>query len=275
MTLKVALALSFTFVLSGCSDAQTKKPDSDLVNKEDYHIIRVLTYNIKHGHRANGKIDMDLLAEIINEQKPDLVALQEIDKFVNRSGEIDIIAELGKRTGLHGFFGKYRNYKEGEYGAGILSGFPVENFTTVPAYTSPKGSFRTYNFAKVKIAKDEYIYFSSIHLQHKFPKDRFIQAGELLNYYKTTLKESPLILAGDFNATPNSEEMKLMFEHFAEVDESFKNTFSARSQLTRKIDYILYPKNNKWKVFETKVICRNDASDHCAVFAVLGIKKRR
>lgn len=276
MTCKIVFIFCFTLLFFGTIQSQVKKISKSTEEQNaDYHIIRVLTYNIFHGERTDGTIDMDLFAEIINEQKPDLVALQEVDKFVARSGNIDIVEELSKRTGMKGYFGKYRDYGGGEFGAAVLSNFPVEEFTTVPAYLSFQGNYKTYNFAKVKIAKDVYIYFSSVHLQHKFPEDRLVQAGELITHFKNEFKQSPLILAGDFNGVPDSEEMNVIFEHFIEADKNFTNTFSTRSALTKKIDYILFPKNQKWKVFETKVICRSDASDHCAVFAVLGFNKQR
>ena len=37
--------------------------------------LRILTYNIYHGETTDGRVDMDLFASIINEVKPDLVAL--------------------------------------------------------------------------------------------------------------------------------------------------------------------------------------------------------
>src|SRR5690606_11907824 len=66
--------------------------------------IRVLTYNIYHGEVADGTINIDMLASIIKEVNPDLVALQEVDKHTQRAGGIDITDELARRTGLKGYF---------------------------------------------------------------------------------------------------------------------------------------------------------------------------
>ncbi len=37
----------------------------------------------------------------------------------------------------------------------------------------------------------------------------------------------------------------------------------------KKIDYVLYSPHNRWKIYETKVICDEIASDHFAYLAVL------
>lgn len=86
--------LYVVFALCNCSDAQS---DQQLQNEHypqdngEYTNLRILTYNIFHGERTDGEIDMDLFAEIINQEKPDLVALQEVDKYVRRSGKIDYV----------------------------------------------------------------------------------------------------------------------------------------------------------------------------------------
>ena len=58
--------------------------------------LNVLTYNIRHGAGMDGKIDLERIAAVIRKAKPDIVALQEIDKNCKRSGSVDIAAELGR-----------------------------------------------------------------------------------------------------------------------------------------------------------------------------------
>jgi endonuclease/exonuclease/phosphatase (EEP) superfamily protein YafD len=89
-----------------------------------------------------------------------------------------------------------------------------------------------------------------------------------MDYYVASGRK-PMIITGDLNAEPHHDEIKMLLDEFAESDTTFQNTFSTRSGLVKKIDYVLYPRNDQWEVLETKVICRGDASDHCAFFAVL------
>ena len=51
--------------------------------------LRVLSYNIKHGHGNDGKVDIRRAAGLIRRTKADLVVLQEIDNVCRRSGGQD------------------------------------------------------------------------------------------------------------------------------------------------------------------------------------------
>lgn len=228
--------------------------------------LRVLTYNIYHGETTDGKVDMDLFASIISEMKPDLVALQEVDKNAKRTGVIDITAELSKRTGLNGHFVKHRDFQGGEYGNAILTRFPVADIHVVEGYKSTENGI-TIPSAKIKLDQKTEIIFTCTHLSTRL-EDRKAQAHQLIDYYNAGNRPQ-MIITGDLNAEPHHDEIKMMLEHFAEADPTYENTFSTRTGLVKKIDYILYPRNAQWEVVETKVICRGDASDHCAFFAVL------
>jgi endonuclease/exonuclease/phosphatase family metal-dependent hydrolase len=60
--------------------------------------LRVLSWNIKHGH-APGRI-----ARVLNEVAPDIACLQEVDWNVQRSGSRDVLAELTAATGTSGLY---------------------------------------------------------------------------------------------------------------------------------------------------------------------------
>ena len=229
--------------------------------------IRVLTYNIYHGEVADGTINMDMLASIIKEVNPDLVALQEVDKNTQRSGGIDITDELARRTGLKGYFVKHRDFQGGEYGNAILSRFPVTDVDVLEGYHS-RPSIITFAFALVEIAPDVEIVFGCTHLTTR-EDDRKVQARQVRDYYVADRNRAPMILMGDLNAEPHHDEIKMLLNEFAEADTTWANTFPSRPAATKKIDYILYPRTSEWTVKETRVLCRAEASDHCAVFAVL------
>lgn len=272
----ILLLGGLTLITAVCVSCKSEEEGPSLPpeDKEEqaYYTLRVLTYNIFHGETTNGEIDMDLFADIINNASPDLVALQEVDKGVERSGRIDITAELSERTGLSGHFGKYRAFQGGDYGAAILSKLPIVNFEVRPGYrTGSHGVAMLY--AKVEIAENIYIYFNSSHLSTN-DEERIVHTEQLASYYESTIDKAPLLICGDLNAEPASPEMDVLWEHFAESDSTFANTFSTRTGMRKKIDYILYPDNENWEVVETKRICRVDASDHCAFLSVLKFKKK-
>lgn len=237
-----------------------------IAQQNDSFTLRILTYNIYHGETTDGRVDMDLFASIISEVEPDLVALQEVDKNAERTGVIDITRELSNRTRLKGYFAKHRDFQGGEYGNAILSRFPVTDLRVVEGYKSTPNGI-TIPFARISLDKQTEVIFNCTHLSTRL-EDRKAQAKQLMSYHEAT-NDIPMIITGDLNAEPHHEEIKMLLEPFAEADTTFENTFSTRTGLKKKIDYILYPRNDQWEVLETKVICRGDASDHCAFFAVL------
>lgn len=239
---------------------------SDIFAQRKSYTLRILTYNIYHGETTDGRVDMDLFASIINEVKPDLVALQEVDKHAKRTGVIDITEELSKRTKLKGYFVKHRDFQGGEYGNAILSRFPVNGIDVIEGYRSTETGI-TIPCAKIKLSRKTEVIFAGAHLSTR-TEDRRQQARQLMDYYLAA-NQAPMIITGDLNAEPHHEEIRMLFEKFAEADMTYSNTFSTRGKLEKKIDYILLPRNDQWKVLETKAICRGDASDHCAFFAVV------
>ena len=62
--------------------------------------LRVMTYNIHHGHGMDGKFDLSRTIQVINAAKPDLLALQEVDSKCERSRRVDEPQELAAQTGM-------------------------------------------------------------------------------------------------------------------------------------------------------------------------------
>ncbi|MGK0353208.1 MAG: endonuclease/exonuclease/phosphatase family metal-dependent hydrolase, partial [Planctomycetota bacterium] len=59
-----------------------------------------MTWNIHHARGLDGEVDIDRIAAEIRAAAPDLVALQEVDRGVRRTGGLDIPAALAERTGM-------------------------------------------------------------------------------------------------------------------------------------------------------------------------------
>src|SRR3954447_16208752 len=62
--------------------------------------FRAMTYNIHHGEGLDRKIDLVRIAELIKRERADIVALQEVDKGVERTGRRDLPQELASLTGM-------------------------------------------------------------------------------------------------------------------------------------------------------------------------------
>ena len=69
--------------------------------------LRVLCYNIHYGQGTDGQYDVARLAEVIKKQNPDLVALQEVDVGVERSGRVHQAQRLAELTGMKVRYGPH------------------------------------------------------------------------------------------------------------------------------------------------------------------------
>jgi len=165
--------------------------------------IRVLCWNLHHGVGEDGKLDLPRIAELIKAQRPDVVALQEVDKQCRRSGSADQAAELAKLTGMTGVFGKAMDHDGGEYGQAILSKHPIGETKVhrLPGDREPRIAFEAMVTIDGKMLR-----MVSVHLDHQEDARRLKQAEALV----AALSESdaPMILAGDFNDVPGSPPVK-------------------------------------------------------------------
>ena len=229
-------------------------------------VIRVLSYNILHGETLKGDFDLDRIARVIKSVKPDLVALQEVDFYTNRVGNIDLATELGLRTGLAPLFGKAMPYDGGEYGEGILSRYSFLS-TRNHALSAQQGKEpRAALEINVIIKSGDTIRFVGTHLDHTGETDRLTQAMEINQLL--TKDHRPAILAGDLNARPESETMAVFFQEWTKSFAENIPTIPSTDPRV-KIDYILFRPANRWRVLETRVIDERVASDHLPVLSVL------
>ena len=66
---------------------------------EDTPVLRVATYNIRHGRGLDGRIDLERVAAAIEALGADVVLLQEVDQGTRRAAGVDQARELGRLTG--------------------------------------------------------------------------------------------------------------------------------------------------------------------------------
>lgn len=84
-----------------------------------------MTFNIHHGSGIDGKTDIKRIADIIKQSDADIVALQEVDRWVPRSEKLDMISALSDLTGMTYAYGKNDDLDGGESGNAILTRFPI------------------------------------------------------------------------------------------------------------------------------------------------------
>ncbi|MBA2273988.1 MAG: endonuclease/exonuclease/phosphatase family protein [Actinobacteria bacterium] len=82
-------------------------------------INRVATFNIRHGLGADGVIDLDRVAHTMAATGADLIALQEVDRGLDRTGMVDQPEVLSELTGFPIHFRSVLKRGGGRYGLAL------------------------------------------------------------------------------------------------------------------------------------------------------------
>ncbi|MPY89450.1 MAG: hypothetical protein GEU99_16175 [Luteitalea sp.] len=236
------------------------------VPAEDRHgnTLRILSYNIKRGYGMDSKTDIGRAAAVINRLKPDLVALQEVDVGVRRSGWVDQTVELGRLTQTTPFFAEFMDHDGGKYGQGLLSRLPVLQVRRIPL---PDGQEEPRASAVMRVrAFGEELTIACVHF-YRTEEDRLAQARALVAAMADV--EGPVVLAGDFNSRRGDPVMTLIEQSFeSPVKQGPPNTFRSDNPRT-EIDFIAFRPKDAFTVKEYRVVSAPVVSDHLPVLMVL------
>lgn len=230
--------------------------------------IKVMTYNVHHCNppSAGDKIDVPAIARVINDQKPDLVALQEIDVNTERSGKgVNQAKELAVLTGMYFAFGKAIDHQGGDYGVAILSKFPIVDSSRIPLPIPDgvKGEPRTLLTVTVEVAKKKRLVFACTHLDLK-EETRVSQSRLIVNHLSTV--KDPIVIGGDFNALIGGQSIGYLDTFFQRSCAECAPTIPVENP-RRTIDFIMHRNGKKSKLspISTVVIDEKYASDHLPV----------
>lgn len=228
-----------------------------------------MTYNIHHGEGLDGKINLERIADVIKNENPDLVALQEVDFKTKRSRGVDQAARLGELCEMQSIFGRAIDYKGGQFGNCILSKSP---FVSSKNYPLPKAGAenRSMVTATIRINRRKTLTFASAHFDHKNIDSRAQASAYIAKLVATT--DLLVVLAGDLNCLPDADELHPLATVLRSVNKDPIATFPARSPKSQ-IDYILYDKRARWKIKEVRAIDDKGASDHLPLLAIVKINR--
>lgn len=254
----------FFFILFIAQNSLAQKADT----------LTIVAYNIHHGNppAKPDVIDLDAIANVIALQKPDLVALQEVDVNTKRSGNVNQAAYLAEKLGMHFYFAKAIDHGGGDYGVAVLSKFPIEDQNTLKfsRIEDRKAEDRVLATITVKLKSGKKIKFASTHLDHvKDEALRLIQISEIVAQAQKERK--PFIIAGDFNATPTSATIQLLDKSFTRTCYNCGFTIPVVNPKST-IDYIAFKQSKKIAVLHHEVIQEHQASDHLPIVAKIVIK---
>lgn len=203
-----------------------------------------MTFNIQHClDYKKRKIDFDLFADKIKEYGADFCGLNEVRGKGFLVGYSDQIKKLSRKTGMYGYFGEAIRVKGlAPYGNAFLSRKSVESAEIIkipdPESKGEKVNYETRCVIKA-IVKEEGkdILFLVTHMG--------LAESERRNAVKVICEiadstDLPIVLMGDFNACPDEEVLKPLYERFTDTleGECVKTFPSYKPE--KRIDYILY-----------------------------------
>lgn len=236
--------------------------------------ITVMSYNIKYCSPLGSTTpNVDAIADIINQVKPDVVFLQEVDRNTTRSGKVDQLAELSKKTNMpFSYFAKAQDYQGGEFGLAFLSKHSLSDMQTVPlARKEIPGEYVGYSvlaIAKVVI-NEKKLTIGNTHMALT-QENRDMQVIEINEALSAS--NYPIIFGGDLNATPDNATM-VSFHNYGFRKSCLIGCNSIPSDSpNREIDYLMIRPTSRFEVIDHQVITGTQASDHLPIVAVFELK---
>ena len=257
------------FPIIGISIVSCSKYNVRGVSNPD-RIVKIMTYNTHHCNPPTKPdvIDIDGIAAAIKSENPDIVALQEIDVNNTRSGYQDEADILAEKLGYSSYyFARAIDFAGGYYGIAILSRYKLSETQTykLPTDSATGGEPRVVAMASLTLPGHKKIHFACTHLDaQREHVNRILQIEEIMNI--TAASKNSLIIAGDFNAAPETEVIKKLDKNFIRTCSTCEITIPGSK---RAIDFIAYRRDANFKVISHKVLSNIKASDHYPVVAEL------
>lgn len=225
-----------------------------------------MTYNIHHGAGVDGRVDLQRIADLIKREQADIVALQEVDKGVERTARRDCPDELAALTGMSCVFSNNFHFQGGEYGNAVLTRFPIKRWNNRHYQMPGPGEQRGLLEVVLDVHGRELVFLDT-HVDFRSDDtERLLNAAEILEAIQAC-RGQPMILCGDFNDTPGSRTYQKIASEFTDtwVGSRAGNGFTIPSRKpSKRIDYIWSSKDNSIETLRAWVPA-SEASDHLPV----------
>lgn len=242
--------------------------------------LSLMTYNVRSCRGEDGIVSPSRTAAVVADLRPDIVALQEVDLGLSRSGHVDqsrVIAEILKME--HLFHPALRREK-GQYGNAVLSRYPIRlvragKLPTLPDRKGLEGRGALWTEIRAGGASVQVI---NTHLG-LVRRERLAQAAALLGpeWLGHPDCRAPVILCGDMNAFPSSGVVRMFRTVLRDAQEGPGRTgprsgWPSRFPFTR-LDYVFTgPGIAVTQARVPRNRAARAASDHLPLFVELEIR---
>ena len=193
--------------------------------------LSVVAYNIRQGFGVEGRFDLEAVAQTLEDNPADLIALQEVGRGWVISGAADTLTWLSQRLDMPYVYGAGAGDL---WGNAILTRLPMRS--TVHHFDNPGRIPR--GAVEVEIDAQGVTYtLINTHLDHAVDggPTREAQAMTLLDIWGGRTRT---LLVGDMNAEADERSMQLLWQvGFLDPDAGGPPTFPADGE---RIDYVLH-----------------------------------
>ena len=220
---------------------------------------RLMCYNVHNCVGLDGELSVERIAGVINNAEVEAVALQELDSMTTRYPGHDMLSEVAALTGMHATYAPTIDYRGGKYGIGMLTREKPISYRQVPL------PCRSEPRALLIVELEDY-YYCCTHLSlHE--EDRITSVAIIID--ELSKLDKPAIIAGDFNALPNSFPMMALGRKFHIFEKSGTPYTFPANEPKREIDYVaLYTGGGATaEVVEHRVLSAPVESDHAPMVA--------
>lgn len=209
--------------------------------------MKIMTFNIQHClDYVNDKIDIDLFVNTVKGIDPDICGLNEVRGEGPIDGYTDQTNALGDGLGYNRYFAKAIDVGgTSPYGNAFVTKYPIKSAETIvvpdPIFKYEIGKYESRCILKAVVDTDGRDVLVLVCHMGLALGERKNAVREICRIVDST--DMPLILMGDFNALPDSNELKPLFERLEDTDSyaDEKGRFTFPSYKPNiKIDYIFF-----------------------------------
>ncbi len=174
--------------------------------------LTVMTFNIRHAKGLDGQVRLQPVRDAIQMGNPDLVALQEVDRFQERSGFQDQAQALARSLKMTSIYAPAIRQGISQYGIALLSRYPLKNPHSYPL--SGQKEPRVVLTSEIELQGEhssepghekQIVTVVTTHLGVS-PADREQQVPELVRIVKKI--RTPILFMGDLNMSDDDPLMK-------------------------------------------------------------------
>lgn len=235
-----------------------------------------MTYNVHSCICRNGRVSPLQIVRVIEQHNADIIALQELDSGLVRTGHVDQAKLLANMLKMNHHFHPSIHIEAGQYGNAVLSPHPMRLFHASELPTIPRKKIKERRGAiwlKIDIGGTEIEVFNThlgLNRHERLTQARALMSPEWIKHPKC---QEPMILCGDLNTTRWSRVYKIFRNTLVDVRRA--STWPSRFPLLR-LDYIFISRDIK--VINSTVLkdgLTRKASDHLPLLVTLEIPSKK